>query len=351
MMKRFFTSLLFALASIAAFAQDPHFTQFYSAPLLLNPGLTGAYDGRYRFSAIYRDQWRNALDNPYVTYAGLVDVRFPLELLSGRQKDAVAIGVSFMSDKVSEIDLNTNQISLSAAFHKSLNSRNTHYLSLGIQGGLFQRNVNYEDLTFHDQYNGTNGYTNGTNEFLPPNNFAFSDYAVGLNYAFTPKRFTSIFVGAALHHIFEPQMSFFLDEETPNTYEGSKLFKKYTAHFSASIPLTNKVSLLPRVMALSQGPHFQVNAGSNVRLLLDQSGTAALHVGTWARPVKNYDNSISLDAVVVLAGIEYNNILLGVSYDANLNDLRTDRRGQGALEISIAYLGNYDNETILCPKF
>jgi hypothetical protein len=85
-------------------------------------------------------------------------------------------------------------------------------------------------------------------------------------------------------------------------------------------------------------------------LVNDYSGVA-LHIGGWVRPVGNYDDSISLDAVIMMFGIEYNNVLMGLSYDANLNDLQTDRNGQGAFEISVAYLGNYDNETILCPKF
>jgi hypothetical protein len=58
-----------------------------------------------------------------------------------------------------------------------------------------------------------------------------------------------------------------------------------------------------------------------------------------------------MDAVVGMIGLEYNNVLLGVSYDANFTDLSLNRQGQGALEISIAYLGEYENETVICPKF
>ena len=38
------------------------------------------------------------------------------------------------------------------------------------------------------------------------------------------------------------------------------------------------------------------------------------------------------------------------TYDLNLHALEAKQR-QGAFEISISYLGHYDNEKILCPKF
>ena len=107
--------LLFIILEFAN-AQDKHFTQFYAAPLTLNPALTGAFNGSYRVGGIYRDQWRNALDEPYTTFETAIDVRFPVEL-DRRYKDAFAVGLMFYSDKVSSIDFNTNQISLSGAFH------------------------------------------------------------------------------------------------------------------------------------------------------------------------------------------------------------------------------------------
>ncbi|MEM8909741.1 MAG: type IX secretion system membrane protein PorP/SprF, partial [Bacteroidota bacterium] len=113
-MRRLILSLPLLIFALSLSAQDKHFTQFYSAPLTLNPALTGAFDGRYRVSAIYRDQWRGALDEPYVTFASAIDVKFDLEL-SNRYEDAVAIGLLFFSDRVNGIDFNTNQIALSGA--------------------------------------------------------------------------------------------------------------------------------------------------------------------------------------------------------------------------------------------
>lgn len=352
-MKHILTVLLLSL-SISVFAQDTHFTQFYAAPLTLNPALTGVFDGKYRFSMVYRDQWRKTLEQPYKTFAAGLDLRFPLDA-KRKYKDAASVGLMFFSDNVPGVDFSTNQIGLSGAFHKSLSTANNQYLSLGAQINLAQRSVNYEDLTFNDQFDGTTGFTDPSGELLPSNNFAFSDYAVGLNYSYSPKRGIGLFVGAALHHILEPQVSFYYDRDrqldNPAQFGDSKLFRKISGQLSLRVPVSEKVDLLPRAIIAIQGPHTEINAGTNVRFGLGAFSKSAFHIGGWLRPVTSEDSSFDLDAVVVMAGFEFNNFLLGFSYDATLNDLATARQGQGAFEISIAYLGEYENETILCPKF
>ena len=327
-------------------AQDKHFTQFYATPLTLNPALTGAFNGSYRVGGTYRDQWRNALDDPYVTFETAIDVRFPLKL-DPRFKDAFAVGLLFYSDKVSSIDFNTNQIALSGAFHKSLDHDNKQYLSAGFQVGIAQRNVNYENLTFGDQFNSVVGFEFQTAEDLPENNFSFSDFNIGLNYAITPKKGLSFFVGAAMHHVFEPQVTFYPLEDDGN----SKLFAKYSAQLSAEIPLSERLSLIPRFLFATQGPHTEMNVGTNFRIKINDYNNSAVHIGGWVRPVGNSDSSTSVDAVIAMFGLELSSVLIGLSYDVNLTDLTTTQQGQGAFEISTTYLGNFDDDSILCPKF
>ena len=50
-------SVLVFLLKMQCFGQDPHFSQFFSSPLTLNPALTGKFDGVFRAAGNYRDQW------------------------------------------------------------------------------------------------------------------------------------------------------------------------------------------------------------------------------------------------------------------------------------------------------
>ena len=347
-----FIFLFSILASDLVNAQDKHFTQFYAAPLTLNPALTGSMPGRYRVSGIYRDQWRGVLDNPYVTFGAAVDVNFDIEFDS-RYKDQVAIGLLFVNDQVPEVDFSTNQISLSAALHKGLDFDKKQFLTLGVQGTIAQRNVNYEDLTFDDQFNEIDGFEFATAENLPENNFSYGDLAVGLNYRYSPKKDVAINVGAAMHHIFSPDQSFYAAStpEDQDPISVSKLYSKYSAQLSVQIPLSDQLFLLPRALYALQGPHQQINAGANLRIKLNNFNNNALHLGSWVRPIKNDDGGTALDAVVGLVGLELGGVSFGLSYDANLNALNSYRQGQGAIEFSLTYIGSFDNEDLLCPKF
>ncbi|MBK7410791.1 MAG: PorP/SprF family type IX secretion system membrane protein [Saprospirales bacterium] len=348
-MNRLISLLFVAFALSNVHAQDAQFSQFYGSPMTLNPALTGAFDGTYRVGVVYRDQWRNVLENPYQTYSAAIDLRFGINQLRGKARDYAAVGLLFFADKVSGIDFSTNQIALNGAYHKSLNPRNTQYLSLGFQAAINQRNLNYEDLYFSDQFNGVDAYSDLSVEDLPSNNFTFADFSVGINYSYAPKQKAGFFLGLAMHHFLSPPVSFY-DPTVDQTPE-NKLFPKYSAQFSLQVPLSERIQFIPRALAAIQGPHFVANAGASFRFQLSNSGGFALHVGSWARPVWDENNGFRMDAIVGMVGLEYSNVLFWVSYDSYLTDLTNTRQGQGALEISIAYLGNYDNDTVVCPKF
>jgi len=331
-------------------SQDKHFTQFYASPLTLNPALSGAMEGSYRVGAIYRDQWRKVLDNPIKTFSLAADLRFDANRRKANE-DAIGLGIMFFNDKVSVVDFSTTQIAVSLAYHKSLGLNDDQFLSIGIQGGLTQRNVNYGSLNFHDEFNGTTGYTGATDELLPANNFSFPDLNAGVNYTSKFSEEGRFFAGASIHHVLQPKVSFYEDPINNTVKEGGKLYPKINAQMSASIPFdrSNRVSIQPRLLAAMQGPHMEINAGTNFRFAMGQYGGSALHFGTWARPVRN-DGAFGFDAVVALFGLEIKSMLFGLSYDLNLNALQANQR-QGAFELSISYLGDYDNEKVLCPKF
>ena len=68
--------LVLGMASISpAFAQDPQYSQYYAAPLYLNPAMAGAeMMGRVGFN--YRNQWPS-LDAQFTTYSAYYDTYLP----------------------------------------------------------------------------------------------------------------------------------------------------------------------------------------------------------------------------------------------------------------------------------
>src|SRR5690349_11013028 len=80
----------FLAVAMQAFAQDPQFSQYYQAPLYLNPGFTGITQ-QQRVVANHRIQWPS-LPQAFSTYAFSYDI-FVDELRSG-------FGVLVTTDKM-----------------------------------------------------------------------------------------------------------------------------------------------------------------------------------------------------------------------------------------------------------
>ena len=96
--------------------------------------------------------------------------------------DYFGAGFSLIADRTAIYNVNQNILSLYGSYHKALNADRKQYLSAGLNFGIAQRNVNYEEIYFNDQFNGLDQYSLGTAEILPSNNFAFMDLGLGVSY-------------------------------------------------------------------------------------------------------------------------------------------------------------------------
>jgi hypothetical protein len=61
---------------MSAGAQDHIYSQFYNAPLYLNPALTGQFEGDIRMNMIYRNQW-SGLSGDLSYLSASVDLNIP----------------------------------------------------------------------------------------------------------------------------------------------------------------------------------------------------------------------------------------------------------------------------------
>ena len=77
-------------------AQDPHFSQFFSSPLTLNPALTGKFDGTLRVAGNYRNQWP-AFNNVYTTSTLSVDFAILKKRLP--EFDTWGVGILALTDR------------------------------------------------------------------------------------------------------------------------------------------------------------------------------------------------------------------------------------------------------------
>ena len=346
---KYIFSLFLCLYLCMTHAQDEHFSQFFAIPIHLNPALSGAYEGTYRMTAIYRDQWNNSLESPYKTFAAGGDTKFFL----GNKKnitDHFGLGLFFVSDRVARFQLNTNKISGYFSYHKKLGDRTPSYLGVGTKFGIIQRNVNYDNIFFQDQFNQIDGFDNATSETLPPNNIGVFDLSLGLNYFVTLEK-SKFYIGAAIHHIARPNISFFnkLENPNPSIDLDQRLNRKITFHASMDRNISHRVSLQPRLVYQTQGEDNQVDVGFNVEYTLISQKTGLI-AGLWATGLNDLDG-YHLENFTPLVGIRQGQFIFGLSYDIALRDTLDSVFGLNTFEFSIRFSGEHSNENSFCPTF
>ena len=349
-MKRTLLILLVCFNYLALSAQDEHFSQFYAMPIQMNPALAGAYEGTYRMSLIYRDQWSNNLDSPYKTIAAGGDTRFKVDFGNKNFKDHFGVGLYFTSDRVAEFQSFSNQVAGYFAYHKKLTDRVPSYLGAGIKLGVIQRNINYDNLTFQDQFNQINAFEGFTSETLPPNNLGFFDTSFGLNYFVNADK-TRYYAGFAIHHLTNPNISFFsrIDNPNPNLDLSETLDSRYVFHLSMDTEIQYRLELQPRVIYQSQGNDNQLDIGTNIKYTFE-SLNSGLVLGMWVTAINDLDGT-HLENITPLLGLIQGNFIFGFSYDIHLRDTFNTPFGFNTFEFSIRFSGEHVNDANFCPTF
>ena len=188
------------LPALQVFAQDIHFSQFFSTPLYRNPALAGLVKGDIRVQTVYRSQW-NSISNAYKTGSFNAEYKMPV---SG--DDYLTAGLQVFYDQAGSIGLKTTHILPALNYHKSLSSEKNSYLSLGFMGGLVQRSIDRSKMKTTSSYQtGIDGETSLAT------GYQYFDGSAGLSYntQLGQNEDNNLVVGVAYHHLNRPKNSFF----------------------------------------------------------------------------------------------------------------------------------------------
>jgi type IX secretion system PorP/SprF family membrane protein len=340
-------------------ATDPHFSQFYAAPMLLNPAMTGAFSCNYRFTAIFRGQWGSILKDESVsmfrTPSASVDFRTNKGFGRG---DAFGFGAYFLNDAAGQSRFQTNRFGLSIAYHKSLDRRNEHFLSLGFTTALWQRSIDMSGLQFGNQNdNGLFNPLKPNNEYIVNNNFLFWDISVGLMYTgrFGRRARASGYIGVAADHLNTPNESFLGDKSV-------RLPMKLTVHGGYRFPIKGRFDGQPKFIYMNQGVSHELNLGADLRIVFEEREREGnnFKFGAMFRLVGGdkaaawHDARLNGEAVILNAGVEWNHINFSAAYDINVSQLVKGSQSQGAFELAASYVGCFAKRrpaTMFCPKF
>jgi type IX secretion system PorP/SprF family membrane protein len=313
-------------AVVAVRAQDPVFSQFYAAPLQINPAFAGAtYAPRVTLN--YRNQypgWPNA----YATYSASYEQS--IEALNS------GLGFVVMADVAGDGIYKTNRFH--AVYGYQVRVVDDFHVKFGVEAGMIQTTVDWNKLQFGDQLDpitggvDPSGAPNVSEEQRPVNlNKTIFDVSAGL-LAYGG----NFYGGVSVKHLNSPDES--LLEINENLAAGLPL--RLTVHTGVEINIdggNNRRSsafISPNLMFIKQGEFTQVNAGA-------YAGFGKFFGGLWYR--HTFSNP---DAAIALVGFREGVLRIGYSYDLTVSELATAPGGAGgAHEISLTI--NFDDSRAL----
>ena len=329
-----FVILLFCLGNLCLFAQDIHLSQFYNQDHLLNPAKIGDYDGDYRITANYRNQWRQLNKQPISTYLISFDHVF---FLKNHQFSAGFMLTSdrFQGEEVSYVTgnpftytVNSNKLLLALAY--SYVWRKNIFRG-GLQTGMVMSSSDPSTQTFPNQWDYQSGdfnskTPNSESQIKPSQNYW--DLNVGASWT---KKFNKITpkVGFSVNHINRPKDSYFSNDT-------ERLRARKVFFTEVQIPLNSKFALQPKVLMMWTAKANDLLVGSNLSIQTTSKIIPSYYAGI------HYRHGVSriFDALIPTFGLQYKKYAFGISYDVNLSSLSVGTNSRkGTYEFSLIYTG------------
>lgn len=296
--------------------QDFHYSQFYAAPLYLNPALTGSTE-LSRVGLNYRKQWPG-LDHDFNAYSAYFD-HYSFDLRSG-------IGLAVNSFQETNMKVNTTDVS--AFYSYNLQIAESWNFRIGTQASLVRRSADLDNLVFGDQVDLFNRSINSGTIDNVPDFDPYSYLDIGFGALLNNENF---WLGSSFHHVNQPGISFYPDDEL------GYLPVKWSVHGGWNFPLGanqyfgSKFDNMASVMAnfKKQGPFQQFDVGTQ---LLYKS----LITGLSYRGIPGMRGLPNQDSIIFLVGLKLETgMVIGYSYDFMVSNIGTQTKG--AHEISIRY--------------
>ncbi|MBX2902358.1 MAG: PorP/SprF family type IX secretion system membrane protein [Chitinophagales bacterium] len=342
MTRRLLSALAFSAAVLTSFSQDIHFSQFYAAPLTLNPASTGDFDGLFRITGIYRNQWLGVANvRPFfstpsvgVDFA-LLDDKFEGTKIEGSK---LGVGLHFTNDQQNEKTFSTNQIMASIAWQQAL-AKNRVTIGIGLQGGVYLKNLNSGNFQFGSGFLPDLSYDKSLEgEGISSTNLTKFNLNAGLNISLRLIKNMSYSMGFSAMNLTRPS------EQYLNSSKNAKLPMRFQVHGGFQFDI-KRVVLLPGYLFQTQAKAHEGTFGltAGIHFINKPEDKATLFLGLWSRLNTGVSSTLT-SAIIPKAGIEFKRVRLGFAYDIGLGPLKKDvaaatsGRAPNAFELSLSYI-------------
>ena len=345
-----FIAFIILLGSTFSFhvkAQDANFSQYYAAPLYLNPALAG-FDARTSIGLNYRSQQKTA---PFPNEMNQFSFIKPIMSKGEGINHKGGIGVSAFREIAGQnANFSAIGVSLAAAYNLFLDTEGKQKLTFAVQGSYIMKKIDFSNLTWGSQYNPFLGFDQSiTPEAIGSLNDNTSFMSINAGFMWyialgdaSDSYHSNAYLGVAVNNLNKPDESL-IDGKTVVVPQLYKL------NAGIDLGISEKLTISPNVVLKYQDEIMQFNAGTyfyyDLKSTDIEEGTGAgtsLILGAWYR----YG-----DSFVFAAGISKGNMTFGASYDLRTSTLRHPDIGSGTYEISINYRFKRKNKEAGPPSY
>lgn len=291
-------------------AQEPQFSQFYSAPIFINPAFAGNTT-QFRGVLNYRNQWP-AMPGQFISYAASADYNIA-DINSG-----IALGL--VHDKAGSASLRYTNISLNYSY--TIRVSRTLAIKPGIYFSYTFRDVDRSALVFGDQLIYDNPVSGSVSQFSAEP-VRYPDLGFG---AIVYQQ--NWWGGTSFKHVNQPNQSLIDDVvRLPMLFS---LHGGYNYVIKQNVKKQQISSVTGVLHYKAQGKWDQLDIGAYYRYKILTAG--AYYRGL---PIKsNHYEQPNADAVIVLLGFEYKDFAMAYSYDLTVSKLITNSGGSHEISLN-----------------
>ena len=316
MIKRIEIVVLFLVLTTTVKAQDIHYAQYNYSPLNLGGAASSLMNADLRIAANNRRQW-NSVTIPYQTFS--IGAEEKLNYFSDQLNNFTG-GILINQDKAGDGAYRTMNCYFSMGYQYAITKDSTSWIALAVSPGFSQKNIDFNKLTFDNQYLG-----DLFNPMAPtgenPSNSRLSYFDMGASFLFHQLKNNQ--------HFYLIYQNRHLNRANQNFYS-STIFKQSIYHqivVGDYIHNANGLTYFPSISFSKQNRFLECVIGAEVMLPSAQKNQSL--VGGLHYRLK--------DAIIPSIAINYNKFRVGLSYDINISSLKTASHSKGGAEISIIY--------------
>lgn len=308
--------ILFFGNLLPSHAQDLIFSQFYNAPLLMNPAFAGT-STTPQFNINSRIQWPG-FGTPYKSFS----------LGYSQFFQNIESGVGFYMNGDDSGNGTLKHLEIGGAYMYRMRLSKNIQMRIGLEIGIDQYSLDWNKLLFSDQIDSANGpiLFNGviiSSDELQPESLSKTNIDIGTGLLVFSNRWYS---GLSIKHLNSPNYGF--AEKTNSSEVGQPILINF--HLGHQLILQqgnnrNKATFLsPSLILAKQGNFYQVNLGVHAQIRNLLTGVYARHT------VRNQDS------LIFAFGYALDKLKLSYSFDMTISSLNLSSGGSHEVGVLIS---------------